>query len=620
MTENLSFEAIRVADTDFHVRKSIEQCPPHLMERELLRNAFEAERNDDEPDGMRRVEIRTRPANGVDKLVFWNTGRGMTADELVAATNLASSIRKQKGLEGRQNRGEGAKVASLPWNGGEGMIFRSCHDGEVSEVVLKRIGDKYVREKREVEYEDGASGFEPVWDATEEAMAEGLRVDQDWTEVTLLGNTPEQDTARHPYGTEIGSGDKRAVLTEIVDRFYDFPEEAKTLASDALHGRKSLMELRPMARAFKRHEIEQSSRGERIRRERVCLEDGIKIEYVHLPLLSGGNNAIGRYELAGDATRIALVWRGEMYDSAVGNAWRHKAASFGLPYVHRHISVFIHLPDDYPVREDAYRLRLSRIDTGEELEADDLQAEVRTSMPHWVRTMVDAELAPRHATDMREVQNELQRRLRQARIRRIDGSKGNFSVSVSGGIGGGTRTGAGTPDFEAVTDEDAPEPKPAPGGTSKKAPGRKKAKARRGISAAPEIIWLDDPSKVAAEELEERAGKFDRPTNRLYLNALHPSVADKIKDLESFYAPQLDIEKVHDEIVNQVRVDMALHVGTTVVYALAKEGLRTWETEHLRTAMSAEALTIAADNSETLTREIRARLSQRASFKAAKVL
>ncbi len=384
MTNPIPYEPIRVADPDFHIRKSIDQCPSGLMERELTKNGFEAVARADEPGGMRRIDITTREIHGVKKLTFRNTGRGMTADELVAATDLASSIGKKLGLEGRENRGEGAKVASLPWNG-EGMIYRSCHDGAVSAVVLRRIDDRYVREKQELDDDDGAVTYEPVWDVTDDVVAQGYRVDHDWTEVTLVGNTAGQDTICWPYGHCVGAGDKRTVLTNIVDRFYDFPRDAKVFASDEFHGRKSDMELRPMARAFERHEREQAFLGERIRRESVGLDNGIRIEFVHLPLFSGDNTAMGRYELAGDATRIALVWRGEMYDAAIGKPWRGKAASFGLPFMHRHISVFIHLPDDWPVRDDAYRLNLARTDSGEQVEVEDFQADVRAARPKWVR-------------------------------------------------------------------------------------------------------------------------------------------------------------------------------------------------------------------------------------------
>ena len=82
-----------------------------------------------------------------------------------------------------------------------------------------------------------------------------------------------------------------------------------------------------------------------------------------------------------------------------------------------------------------------------------------------------------------------------------------------------------------VIDPDAPAPTPGPSGPSAKAPGRKKSKARRAVSRAPHIVWLDKSEPVKAEGLEERAGKYEPVTNTLYLNALHSSVADKVKSL-----------------------------------------------------------------------------------------
>ena len=106
MPNPISYEPIRVADPDFHIRKSIDQCPSGLMERELIKNGFEAVARADEPCGMRRIDITTREIHGVKKLTFRNTGRGMTADELHDATDLASSIGKKLGLDGRENRGD----------------------------------------------------------------------------------------------------------------------------------------------------------------------------------------------------------------------------------------------------------------------------------------------------------------------------------------------------------------------------------------------------------------------------------------------------------------------------------------------------------------------------------
>lgn len=201
------YEPLGVADKDFHVTKSIDQCPPGLMMRELLKNAFEAPFTSEE-NGNRVVILRALFTDETPKLAIINTGQGMTPEELKSATDLASSIRKSKGLDGRQNRGEGAKVASLPWNH-IGFKMRSSHENKVSEVLLRRLDDRYVRERLPAIDEDGNQTFEAVWDVTEECRDQTKMLGQDWTEVILLGQSRGQDTIRWPYGQHIGSGEKR---------------------------------------------------------------------------------------------------------------------------------------------------------------------------------------------------------------------------------------------------------------------------------------------------------------------------------------------------------------------------------------------------------------------------
>jgi hypothetical protein len=233
----LDVEPLRVADIQFHVTKSIDQCPPNLQARELTKNAIETDMLEEE-GGVRRIRLYAVQINGVPKLAIWNTGHGMTADELVRATDLASTIRKEQGLEGGQNRGEGAKVACLPWNHA-GLRFRSCHEDRVSEVILARVNNVYVRLREPVINEAGQPvGLDPVWDVTETAAAEGYATDYDWTEVVCMGRSPDADTTRWPYGREHGDGARRAVLTEIFDRFYSVPCHVQLEADESLHGRK----------------------------------------------------------------------------------------------------------------------------------------------------------------------------------------------------------------------------------------------------------------------------------------------------------------------------------------------------------------------------------------------
>jgi hypothetical protein len=123
-------EALVIADVPFSVTTQIERAPHWTMIRELTMNAIEAATN---AKGERVVHWTSREIDGVRKAVIWNTGPGMGAAQLKAATDLACRLEKSLGID--ENFGVGAKVSSLA-NNKAGMRFRSCKAGKVSEVVL----------------------------------------------------------------------------------------------------------------------------------------------------------------------------------------------------------------------------------------------------------------------------------------------------------------------------------------------------------------------------------------------------------------------------------------------------------------------------------------------------
>ncbi len=135
--------ALAVADEEFLVASLIERCPRAMMPRELTMNALEAAQH--APEDRRLVEISALPIDGVPKLAIWNTGPGMDAGELLGICNIASSLGKEKSLNG--NFGMGAKVASLPSNQ-RGMRYRSCKNGKVHEVILGKRDGVYSRRIR----------------------------------------------------------------------------------------------------------------------------------------------------------------------------------------------------------------------------------------------------------------------------------------------------------------------------------------------------------------------------------------------------------------------------------------------------------------------------------------
>ena len=255
-----------IRDIDFTVARQIEQCPKTMMLRELVMNAIEAVAK--APDQRRIVEIKGKPVpecGGARKLTIWNTGPGMSSGELDHICDLAASIGKDMAIEG--NFGMGAKVASLPSNT-LGMRYRSCRDGIVSQIVLgKREG---IYGKLWVPVEDT---FEEVADVTEQVRDEGeYRLDEDWTEVVLFGNHPDQDTVADPYDGD-PKQDRQWITTYLYHRFYNLPAGVELYLHEGTHprdGRRPFKPITERADAFGQVEA-------------VDVGDGVKVHYLYDP-------------------------------------------------------------------------------------------------------------------------------------------------------------------------------------------------------------------------------------------------------------------------------------------------------------------------------------------------
>ena len=112
--------ALRVADELFLVASTIERCPKTMMIRELFMNAVEAATK--APIDHRLIEIKPLKLGGVAKLCIWNTGPGMSSEELHQICDIAACIGKDKGLD--DNFGMGAKVGRFHQIGSDCDIVR----------------------------------------------------------------------------------------------------------------------------------------------------------------------------------------------------------------------------------------------------------------------------------------------------------------------------------------------------------------------------------------------------------------------------------------------------------------------------------------------------------------
>ncbi len=342
-----------------------------MMLRELVRNAIEAAGTAPDP----RVVIDAALVEGVSKLRIWNTGRGLTAEELHRMCDIASSIGKPHGLDG--NFGMGAKVAALPSNQ-RGLRYRSCRDGVVNEVILAKVAGLYGRVLR--------AGRDIV-EVSAAAQRDGRDLARDWTEVVLLGNHADQDTLADPYGGDPHSPSDW-LARGLTERFFRLPAETALLLPDG----SAFTPLAPAWQGFARHSA-------------VAAPEGITLHFLHDP--SGLRNGAG------------VVHRNEIYDVRRDGAWVFHAPQFGVPFGARQISVFIELPDAHKVRADGYRQFLRWRDSHQHhVETPHFARLVVAHRPDWLLALIAA-LSPdaRHTDAVRSELGALARHLRIRRTR-----------------------------------------------------------------------------------------------------------------------------------------------------------------------------------------------------------
>lgn len=194
MTATLHHEPIKYQNTDFAIHRLIEDCPPHTVVRELLKNAEEAAVRLTPPG---RVEWFIETAgDGVRKLGLFNEGPGMSAAELSDLMDMAST---GKTLGTDENFGQGGKVSALRTSPA-GVIYRSCKGGVVHQIVLMAeqvpglTYPHYVKQRVLVE-RDGRTAYDHITDVTHLYEDHANRpLDRDWTEVVLVGRQKDQDT------------------------------------------------------------------------------------------------------------------------------------------------------------------------------------------------------------------------------------------------------------------------------------------------------------------------------------------------------------------------------------------------------------------------------------------
>ena len=566
---------LQIDDKEFLIASTIERCPKIMMLRELTMNALEAAAL--APAEQRRIEFGVTQLKGAQKLTIWNTGPGMDGPELYKMCDLASSIRKSKSLDG--NFGMGAKVASLPSNK-FGLRYRSCKNGLVHELILCERGGKYGRLRRR----DEAGDYHEVIDVTQLVQSEGMQTSLEWTEVTLLGNRAEQNTVRDPYDGN-PECDAQWLATYLYHRFYRLPHGVRIFLHPGTHklgdGLRQFLPIpdRAIGGAFDRSETVETLEGIKIH----YLYDG---PYSKMP--SHNRSVSGAVQSA--LSTCAVVHKGEMYDVRRGRTWTLDAPLFGVPFGARHISIHIELPYDYPVRPEGYRQFL-RYTTNEQeqVHGTDFALLVAKHRPQWLVDLIKA-FAP-DATSQDEIRRELQKLLDELRVRRV-----MPRIAINGAVVVAPREGPANQMLRTNRDAIGPnEHRQEHLDLSLVPSGAQRADIWRNRERAPVIIPLRTVEEIDEKQIKERAARY-YDNGQLFVNMLYPSI-DKMKErLEREYAEATDVEQMRIQAKCVAEETIILQVGRAVVFALAKQANKEWNSEAISKALTPESLSIAADD------------------------
>jgi len=543
---------LRVGDEDFLVASMIEQCPQTMMIRELLQNAFEAAAA--LPESERRVEFSVHEAAGVPKLAIWNAGIGLTGAELYRMCDIASSVHKETGMD--QNFGMGAKVASLPSNR-LGMRYRSARDGSIQEVVIGKFGGIYGRLRRA-----GPDGQPTEVIAIPPAEAEGRDPDGGWVEVVLFGNDAGQDTVANPYG--VARPSPLWLLQAIGLRFFRFPPATSVVLKAGVARLKA-----------PHHMVSTAERLAALKHyEAVPAPGGVVIHYAYdppHPATPNRNASQDRGPESADAM-AALVYRDEMYGLLTGQAWWRDAASFGVPFMARHVSVIVELPADYPVQPEPYREFLRyRAEQRRQVRLVDFANLVATHQPAWLAELLsDAAPTAGYLTDVQLEMSSMLEELEVARQR--------------------------PPQQPGLNPEPPAPAAPPPPASGTSADPAQPARPLR-IEAVPAVFLLRNPVEIANRGLSHRAAVFYPETHQLHINLLYPAVAAMRGLLMASLPPEVELAEGADIAQMVAERSMVLRISRTLIYGLAKRGMkREWREPQLRVALSAEALSLVADD------------------------
>ena len=187
------------------------------------------------------------------------------------------------------------------------------------------------------------------------------------------------------------------------------------------------------------------------------------------------------------------------------------------------------------------------------------------------------------------IRQELQRLLDELRVRRdMPRVSTNGSVAVAAREGPSTQaihSGEG-PIRPSIPRDDHVDLSVVPS-------GGQRADIWRNRERAPTIIPLRTEDEIEEKQIKEKAARY-YDNGQLFVNMLYPSISKMKAQLETEYAAASDIEQLRTLAQQIAEEAIILRIGRAVVFALAKQANKEWNSEAINKALAPESLSVAA--------------------------
>lgn len=547
-----------VENTGFLLDRLGQDCHPLQFLRELTQNSIEAilrtGRNGEiiwEPDAFFLSQ-------GMNKLSIVDNGDGMTSSELMSFINKLSSSSSKQSMDG--NYGVGAKITAAV-NNPIGVIYQSWkNDDSGSMIHLWKDQDNDVYGLKQF----AVRGKHTHVVAPNEAFRPKI-TKPSGTKVTLLGKSLDQDT--------MSSQDKKQwIIRYLNERFFKIPDTVSLKVYDA--SSKGHRTIKGMNNYLSKESEKSGS---------VMLSQAI----VHWWILKPTNDRSWASNI--ETGHVAALYKNELYDMKTGRSRNTIMQDYGIIFEIHRVVLYIEPTCDVSTNTARTMLLLK----GEQLPWSEWGAEFIRNIPHELVELQEESISRAKGQDKSDIIKRLaliQNLLKVSGYKRNDQGKkkaiGDTQSSNSDPISPGT-----TGKKESKSSESNKRLEDMLNKLQQENEDGVPAEEDTQV-AYPKVFWVstEDNNRVSGE-IEDRAASYTVSTNTLKINMDFRGYKDIIKHL---LGDREDVKIALPVVTNAVKSWYEQAMVEPIISLQSIKGSEYWTEEDIKTALSEEALTMAA--------------------------